>query len=72
LVANATFSRKELGYQSSKASVMKDFFLDIHLVARHIGFIIKLMILLKKYMMWSLMKHKARMKKKILMIVGTL
>ena len=56
LVASNIFSRRELGYQSSKANVMKIFFLDIHLVARLIEFIIKLMALLKKYMMWSLMK----------------
>ena len=43
---------------------MKVFFLGIHLVTRLIGFIIKLMALLKKYMMWSLMKLKAHMKKK--------
>ena len=34
LVANAIFSRRELGYQSFKANVMRVFFLDIHLVAR--------------------------------------
>ena len=37
LVANAIFSRRELGYQSFKANVMRAFFLDIHLIARLIG-----------------------------------
>ena len=69
LVASNIFSRRELGYQSSKANVMKIFFLDIHLVARLIEFIIKLMALLKKYMMWSLMKLKAHMKKKITLMM---
>ena len=69
LVANATFLGKELGYQNSKASVTRDFFLDTHLVARLIGFIIKLMVLLKKCMMWSLMKLKAHMKKKITLMM---
>jgi len=48
---------------------MRDFFPDTHLVARLIGFIIKLMVLLKKCMMWSLMKLKAHMKKKITLIM---
>ena len=56
LVANAIFSRRELDYQSSKVNVMRIFFLDIHLVARLIGSTTKLMALLKKPMMWSLMK----------------
>ena len=43
---------------------MRVFFLDIHLVARLIGSTTKHMALLKKYMMWSLMKLKAHMKKK--------
>ena len=43
-------------YQSSKANVMKVFFLDIHLVARLIGSTTKLMVLLKMHMMYSLMK----------------
>ena len=37
LVANAIFSRRELGYKSFKANVMRVFFLDIHLIARLIG-----------------------------------
>ena len=37
LVANAIFSRRELGYQSSKVNVMRAFFLGIHLIARLIG-----------------------------------
>ena len=69
LVANAIFTRRELGYQSSKVNVMKVFFLGIHLVARLIGVIIKLMALLKKLMMWSLMKPMGLiMNKKILMM----
>ena len=34
LVASAIFSRRELGYQSFKANVMRVSFLDIHLVAK--------------------------------------
>ena len=62
LVANVIFSRRELGYQSSKANVMSVFFLDIHLVARVIGST-------TKHMMLSLMKQMVLiMNKKILMI----
>ena len=69
LVENATFSRRELGYQSFKANMMKIFFLGIHLVARLIGSTTKLMVLLKKHMMWSLMKPMGlMMNKKILMM----
>ena len=69
LIANAIFSRRELGYQSSKANVMKVFFLGIHLVARHIGSTTKLMVLLKKHMIWSLMKPMClKRNKKILMM----
>ena len=69
LVANAIFSRRELGYQSSKANVMRVFFLGIHLVARLIGSTTKLMVLLKKHMMWNLMKPMVlMMNKKILMM----
>ena len=69
LVASNIFSRRELGYQSSKANVMKIFFLDIHLVARLIGSITKLVVLLKKHMMWSLMKPMGLiMNRKILMM----
>ena len=69
LVANVIFSRRELGYQSFKANVMRVFFLDIHLVARLIGSITKHMALLKKHMMLSLMKLMGLiMNKKILMI----
>ena len=68
-VGNAIFSKRELDYQSSKVNVMKVFFLGIHLIARLIGFIIKLMALLKKLMMWSLMKPMGlTMNKKILMM----
>jgi len=48
LVANAIFSRSELGCQNSKTNVMKVFFLGIHLVARFIGSTTKFMVLLKK------------------------
>ena len=51
LVANVIFSRRELGYQSSKVNVMKVFFLGINLIARLIGSTTKLMVLLKKHMM---------------------
>ena len=69
LVANATFSRRELGYQSFKANVMRVFFLDIHLIARLIGSTTKHMALLKKHMMWSLMKLMGlRINKTILMM----
>ena len=69
LVANDIFSRRELGYQSSKVNVMRVFFLGIHLVARLIRFTTKLMALLKKHMMWSLMKPMGlMMNKKILMM----
>ena len=69
LVANAIFSRRELSYQSFKVNVMRVFFLDIHLVARLIGSTTKLMALLKKHMMWSLMKPMGLiMNKKILMM----
>ena len=68
-VANAIFSRRELGYLSSKANVMKVFFLGIHLVARLIGSTTRLMALLKKHMMWSLMKPMGlMMNNKILMM----
>ena len=69
LVANDIFSRRKLGYQSSKVNVTRVFFLDIHHVARLIGSITKLMVLLKKHMMWSLMKPMGlMMNKKILMM----
>ena len=69
LVANAIFSRRELGYQSFKANVMRVFFLDIHLIARLIGSTTKHMALLKKLMMLSLMKPMGlKMNKKILMM----
>ena len=69
LVASAIFSRRELGYQSSKANVMKVYFLGIYLVARLIGSTTRLMALLKKHMMWSLMKPMGLiMNKKILMM----
>ena len=69
LVANAIFSRRELGYQSFKANVMRVFFLDIHLIARLIGSTTKHMALLKKHMMLSLMKPMGlTMNKKILMM----
>src|SRR6185312_2555634 len=69
LVVNAIFSRRELGYQSFKANVMRVFFLDIHLVARLIGSTTKHMALLKKLMMLSLMKPMGlKMNKKILMM----
>ena len=69
LVANAIFSRRELGYQSFKVNVMRVFFLDIHLVARLIGSTTKLMALLKKHMMLSLMKQMVHiMNNKILMM----
>ena len=69
LVANAIFSRRELGYQSFKANVMRVFFLDIHLIARLIGSTTKHMALLKKHMMLSLMKPMGLiMNKKILMM----
>ena len=69
LVASAIFSRRELGYQSSKANVMKVFFLGIHLVARLIGSTTKLMTLLKKHMMWSLMKQMGLMMNKIILMM---
>jgi transposase InsO family protein len=47
-----------------KANVMKDFFLDIHLVARLIGFITNPLVLLKKHVMLSLMKPMGHMKSK--------
>ena len=56
LVVNTIFSRRELGYPSSKVNVMKVFFLGINLIARLIGSTTKLMALLKKPMVWSLMK----------------
>ena len=69
LVASVIFSRRELGYQSSKVNVMGVFFLGIHHVARLIGSTTKLMALLKKPMMWSLMKQMGLiMNKKILMM----
>ena len=69
LVASAIFSRRKLSYQSSKANMVKVFFLGIHLVARLIGSTTKLMVLLKKHMMWSLMKQMGlMMNKKILMM----
>ena len=69
LVANAIFSKRELGYQSFNANVMRVFFLDIHLVVRLIGSTTKLMALLKKLMMLSLMKQMGlTMNKKILMM----
>jgi hypothetical protein len=64
LVANTIFSRRELGYQNSKASVMKDFFLDIHHVARLMRFIANSLLLLKKHVMLSLMKPMGHMKSK--------
>ena len=69
LVANAIFSRIELGYQSFKANMMRVFFLGIHLIARLIRFITKHMALLMKHMMLSLMKQMGLiMNKKILMM----
>ena len=69
LVVNAIFSRRKLGYQSSKANVMKVFFLGIHLVARLIGSTTNLMALFKKHMMGSLMKPMGLiMNKKILIM----
>src|SRR6185436_2151031 len=69
LVASAIFSRRELGYQSFKANVMRVFFLDIHQIARLIGSTTKHMALLKKHMMLSLMKQMVHiMNKKILMM----
>jgi hypothetical protein len=69
LVANAIFSRRELGYQSFKANVMRVFFSGIHLVARLIGSTTKHMALLKKHMMLNLMKQMGLiMNKKILMM----
>ena len=69
LVANAIFSRRELGYKSFKANVMRVFFLDIHLIARLIGSTTKFMALLKKHMMLSLMIPMGlTMNKKILMM----
>jgi hypothetical protein len=64
LVVNAIFSRTELGYQSSKASVMKDFFLAIHLIAKLIGFITNPLVLLKKHVMLNLMRPMDYMKSK--------
>ena len=69
LVANAIFSRRELGYQSFKANVIRVFFLDIHLVARLIGSTTKLMVLLKKHMMWSLMKPMGLMMNKKILVM---
>ena len=69
LVANAIFSRRELGYQSFKANVMRVFFLDIHLVARLIGSTTKLMAILKKPMMWNLMKQMGLMMNKIILMM---
>jgi hypothetical protein len=37
--------------------MMRVFFLDIYQIARHIEFLIKLMALVKKHMMLSLMKQ---------------
>ena len=69
LVANTIFSRRELSYQNSKVNVMKVFFLGTHLVARLIKSITKPMALLKKHMMWSLMKLMGlRINKTILMM----
>ena len=48
--------KKGTRLSNSKVNVMKVFFLGIHLVARLIGSTTKLMALLKKPMMWSLMK----------------
>ena len=45
------------------------FFLGIYLVARLIGSIIKLMALLKKHMIWSLMKQMGLMMKKIILMM---
>ena len=72
LVANAKFSRRELGYQNFKANVMRVFFLDIHLVARLIGSTTKLMALLKKHMMLSLMKQMVLIMNKKIFITFTL
>jgi hypothetical protein len=69
LVANAIFLRSELGYLNSKARLMKDFFLDIHHVARIIEFIINLVELLKKPMMLSLMKPMGHMKSKTILMM---
>ena len=69
LVASATFSRRVLGYQSSKANVMKVFFLDIHHVARLIGSTIKHMALLKKHIMWNLMKQMGLMMNKTILMM---
>ena len=69
LVASAIFSRRELSYQSSKANMMKVFFLGIHLVGRLIGSTKNLMTLLKKHTMLSLMKPMGlTMNKKILLM----
>ena len=69
LVVNTIFSRSELGYPSSKVNVMRVFFLGIYHVVRFIGSTTKLMALLKKLMMWSLMKLMGLiMNKRILMM----
>jgi len=69
LVANAIFSRRELGYLNFKVRLMKGFFLDIHHVARLIGFIMSLVELLKKPMMLSLMKPMDHMKNKTILMM---
>jgi hypothetical protein len=55
-VANAIFLGKALGYLSSKASVMRDFFLDIHQTPRLIECTTSLRDLLERLMMCNLMQ----------------
>jgi hypothetical protein len=64
LVVNAIFSRRELGYQNFKVSLMKDSFLGIHLVVRLMGFTTNPLVLLKKYVMLNFMKQMGHMKSK--------
>ena len=69
LVANAIFSRRELGYQSSKVNVIKVFFLGTHLVAKLIESTTKTVALLKKHMMQSLMKLMGLMMNKTILMM---
>jgi hypothetical protein len=69
-VANAIFCEREADSLNLRRNVMRVFYLDIHQIVRLIEFSTKLMVLLKKHMMLSLIKLMGlKMKVIILMML---
>jgi hypothetical protein len=74
---NSKYTSETLGLRARRASdtslrrnVMKVFYLDIHQIARLIEFSIRLVVLLKKHMVLSLMKQMGlKIKTTILMML---